>query len=105
MATIKGCAAIRGHPHSSFGPKAEYIELKKLKRGKRKAQIELGGREETAKPATNPCSGPIATFLHSDTQRNDVFPHKSTLKDQFHMYGRAAGGHHRSFLGFIQLEN
>lgn len=51
MATIdpenhKGCTAIRGRLHGSFGPKAEHIELDKLKREKRKAQIENEGRRQ-----------------------------------------------------------
>lgn len=44
MATINPENHIRGRLHGSFGPKAEYIELDKLKRQKRKAQIEGEGR-------------------------------------------------------------
>lgn len=59
MATINSKntrPALPSDIRGSFGPKAKHMAQEKLKRGKRKAQIELGGREETAKPATNLCS-------------------------------------------------
>lgn len=87
MATINPKNHIRGRLHGSFGPKAEYIELDKLKRQKRKAQIEGEGRRRQSQLH-------FCTLIH----RGMASFTQPTLKDQLAVYGRAAGGHHWSFL-------